>query len=48
MANAKKLDAFKVALMKAKVVKVFNASKLYTFENAKAELLDKPVSCNVQ
>lgn len=48
MANAKKLDAFKVALMKTKVVKVFNASKLYTFENAKAELLDKPVSCNVQ
>lgn len=45
--NLKKLDTFKAALKKAKVVKVFNASKLYTFENGKVELLDKPVSCHL-
>mgnify|MGYP003530974278 FL=1 len=45
--NLKKLDTFKAALKKAKVVKVFNASKLYTFENGKAELLDQPVSCHL-
>ncbi len=45
--NLKKLDTFKVALKKAKVIKVFNASTLYTFENGKAELLDKPVSCHL-
>ena len=45
--NLKKLDTFKAALKKAKVVKVFNASKLYTFEKGKAELLDQPVSCHL-
>lgn len=45
--NAKKSDTFKLELKKAKVIKVFNASKLYTFENGKAELLDKPVSCHL-
>lgn len=48
LVNMKKLDAFKAALKKAQVVKIFNASKLYTFENGKAELLDKPVSCHAQ
>lgn len=43
--NIKKIDAFKVAVKKAKVIKIFNASKLYTFENNKAEMLDKPVTC---
>ena len=45
--NLKKLDTFKAALKKAKVIKVFNASKRYTFENGKAELLDQPVSCHL-
>lgn len=44
--NIKKLDTFKAAVKKAKVIKIFNASKLYIFENGKAELLDKPVSCH--
>lgn len=47
MVNAKKLDTFKINLKKAKVIKIFSASKLYTFENGKAELLDKPVSCHL-
>ena len=45
--NLKHLDTFKTALKKAKMIKVFNASTLYTFENGKAELLDKPVSCHL-
>lgn len=45
--NLKNLNLFKVALKKAKVIKVFNASTLYTFENNKADLLDKPVSCHL-
>lgn len=45
LANQKKLDTFKSDLQKAKVVKIFNASKLYTFQNGKAELLNKPVTC---
>lgn len=45
--NLKNLNLFKVALKKAKVIKVFNASTLYTFENDKADLLDKPVSCHL-
>lgn len=47
LVNAKKLDTFKTTLKKAKVIKIFSASKLYTFENGKAELLDKPVSCHI-
>ena len=43
--NAKKLEPFKTALKTAKVIKIFNASKLYTFQNGHAELLEKPVSC---
>ena len=27
------------------MIKIFNNSKLYSFENGHAELLDKPVSC---
>lgn len=43
--NIKKLEPFKAALKKAKMIKIFNNSKLYSFENGHAELLDKPVSC---
>lgn len=43
--NAKKLEPFKTALKTAKVIKIFNASKLYTFQNGHVELLEKPVSC---
>ena len=45
LANQKKLDTFKNDLQKAKVLKIFNASKLYTFQNGKADLLSKPVTC---
>jgi hypothetical protein len=45
LVNIKKLDQFKEALKTAKVIKIFNASKLYTFENGKSELLTKPVTC---
>lgn len=47
LVNLKKIDQFKTALSQAKVIKIFNASKLYSFENGKAELLNKPVSCNL-
>ena len=43
--NPKKIEIFKTDLKKTKVLKIFNASKLYTFQNDKSELLDKPVSC---
>ena len=43
--HAKKLENFKLALMSAKNIKIFNASKLYAFQNNQAELLQKPVSC---
>ncbi|NHB59313.1 hypothetical protein [Acinetobacter shaoyimingii] len=45
LVNIKKLDQFKTVLKTAKVIKIFNASKLYTFENGKSELLTKPVTC---
>jgi len=45
LVNAKKMPTFKTALKKGKVIKIFNNSKLYTFENAHAELLSKPVTC---
>lgn len=43
--NAKKMPLFKKALEKAKMIKIFNNSKLYTFENTHSELLNKPVTC---
>lgn len=43
--NAKRIEIFKTALMKAQVIKIYNATNLYIFKNAKAELLDKTVSC---
>ena len=46
LVNAKKMPTFKTALSKAKSIKVFNNAKLYTFANGKAELLEKPVTCN--
>ena len=45
LVDAKKLPSFKKALEKAKTIKIFNNSKLYTFENAHSELLNKPVTC---
>lgn len=45
LVNAKKMPVFKQALKAAKTIKIFNQSKLYTFENTHSELLDKPVSC---
>lgn len=45
LVNIKKLNQFKTALKTAKTIKIFNASKLYTFENGKSELLTKPVTC---
>lgn len=44
--SAKKMPSFKTALSQAKTIKIFNNAKLYTFENGKAELLNKPVTCN--
>lgn len=46
LVNAKKMPAFKTALKKGKVIKIFNNSKLYIFNNGHAELLSKPVTCN--
>ncbi|OTG84566.1 hypothetical protein B9T33_01935 [Acinetobacter sp. ANC 5054] len=48
LTNHQKFQSFKTALAQAKVIKIFNASKLYTFQNNKAELLTKPVSCRDQ
>ena len=45
LVNIKKIDSFKAVLKKAKVIKIFNASTLYTFSNGQPDLLDKPVSC---
>ncbi|WP_445114602.1 hypothetical protein [Acinetobacter sp. WZC-1] len=43
--NPKKLQPFTTALKTASTLKIFNASRLYTFQNGHPELLDKPVSC---
>lgn len=43
--NLKNYPNFKTAIKKAKIIKIFNASKLYTFENGQAEQLDKQVTC---
>ncbi len=43
--NGKKIEVFKNALIKAKEIKIYNASTLYTFKNGNAELIDKPVTC---
>lgn len=45
LANIRNLKQFKTAIQNAKVIKIFNASKLYTFENGQANLLTKPVTC---
>lgn len=39
------LKRFQAAIAQAKVIKIFNASRLYTFQNGNADLLSKPVSC---
>ncbi|AOA57318.1 hypothetical protein [Acinetobacter larvae] len=44
--NTKKLDSFKQNILQAKNIKIFNAGKLYSFDNQKSELLNKAVSCN--
>ncbi|WP_322898862.1 hypothetical protein [Acinetobacter tianfuensis] len=43
--STQKLEDFKKALPAAKTIKIFNASKLYSFQNQRAELLFQPVSC---
>lgn len=45
LVNAKKMPVFKTTLAKAKIIKIFNNGKLYSFDNAHAELLEKPVTC---
>ena len=45
LVNLKNYPNFKTALKKAKTIKIFNASKLYTFENGQADQLDKQVTC---
>ncbi len=45
--NPKKLERFKADLKTTQVIKIFNSSKLYKFQNNKVQLLDKPVSCSV-
>lgn len=45
LVNLKNYPAFKTAVKKAKTIKIFNASKLYTFDNGKADQLDKQVTC---
>ena len=45
LSHQQKMAAFKTTLQKAKVIKIFNAGKLYTFQNGHAELLNRPVSC---
>lgn len=39
------LSRFQQSIATAKVIKIFNAGKLYTFQNKNAELLTKPTSC---
>lgn len=41
----KNLPHFQQQLAQAKVIKIFNAGKLYTFQNQNAVLLSKPTSC---
>lgn len=45
LGQAKQLTAFKTQVLHAKVIKIYNQSKLYSFNNHKAELLSQPVSC---
>lgn len=45
LGQAKQLAAFKTQVLHAKVIKIYNQGKLYSFNNHKAELLTKPVSC---
>ncbi|WP_111895900.1 hypothetical protein [Acinetobacter sp. MB5] len=45
LGQAKQLAAFKTQVTQAKVIKIYNKGKLYSFNNHKAELLSKPVSC---
>lgn len=45
LVNLKNYPTFKTAIKNAKTIKIFNASKLYTFENGKADQLDKQVTC---
>ena len=45
LSHQQKMAAFKTTLHKAKAIKIFNAGKLYTFQNGHAELLTRPVSC---
>ena len=45
LTQLKNYPIFKSALSKAKVIKIYNASTLYTFQNNKAELLEKQVTC---
>jgi hypothetical protein len=45
LGQAKQLAAFKTQVLHAKVIKIYNQGKLYSFNNHKAELLSKPVSC---
>ncbi|MHA3060287.1 hypothetical protein ACX1N5_07520 [Acinetobacter sp. ANC 4636] len=45
LGQVKQLAAFKNQVIHAKVIKIYNQGKLYSFSNNKAELLNKPVSC---
>lgn len=45
LGQAKQLAAFKTQVTHAKMIKIYNQGKLYSFNNSKAELLNKPVSC---
>lgn len=45
LVNLKKYPTFKSAIKNAKVVKIYNAGTLYTFQNDQAQLLGKQVSC---
>ena len=43
--QSKQLTAFKTQVLHAKIIKIYHQGKLYSFNNHKAELLTKPVSC---
>ena len=43
--QSQQLEGFKTALKQAKVIKIFNASKLYSFQNKYPERLENPVNC---
>lgn len=45
MYQSKQIEGFKTALKQAKVIKIFNASKLYSFQNKYPERLENPVNC---